>query len=198
MRSRIRKRRLIRRIVIVSVILLCVIGAYALKYLSAPEKPKEAQAESSAPVQLRPEVSSKPKPSPAPTPHVHNWQPVYEVIHTEAQGHYETIIIEDGWDEVQYGTGYICSVCGAGFSDPGSAASHLAEHDYEGSYYQSTVQIGTVHHDAVTEQQWVIDKGEETESVLTGYRCQECGEEKGLEENVENPIVKGHSVVLPQ
>ncbi len=177
MRARLRRKRLIRRITLIAVVLLAV-GVLYFKNNLKNIRAKPDGSETPKLEETEPEVSdtqSLPEPSSEPyVPHIHNWQPVYSVDHTDAAGHYEEIVIEPAWDEPQYGTGFICGVCGASFTDAGSAAAHLGEHGYEGSYYQGTVQTGSIHHDAVTQQQWVLDKAEQTEPVLIGYRC-ECG-----------------------
>lgn len=107
--------------------------------------------------------------------HTHTWQ------HIEATGHYETVIIQDAWDEqvpvyenVEH---TICNVCGAELT-----SNNIIEHQrahalaYEGSgdhsewrYEQTGTQ--TVHHNQVTEQRWVQDS--------PAYdRCTTCGETK--------------------
>ena len=74
------------------------------------------------------------------------------------------------------GSGYICSICGAGFGDAGAAAAHLAgAHKSEGSYYQGSIPVGSIHHDAVTEQQVVVDSPAWDEEVISAYVCS-CGE----------------------
>lgn len=80
------------------------------------------------------------------------------------------------------GSGYICSICGAGFGDAGAAAAHLAgAHKSEGSYYQGSIPVGSIHHDAVTEKRWVEDSAGYESHSLIGYRC-ECGEEITVKE----------------
>ena len=39
------------------------------------------------------------------------------------------------------------------------------------------VQIGTIHHEAVTEQVWVQDTPAYDETIVTGYKCS-CGATK--------------------
>lgn len=106
--------------------------------------------------------------------HTHTWQ------HIEANGHYETVIVQEAWDEeapVYENVAHsICNVCGADVT--GNTASHAEAHAlaYEGSghhtewrYEQTRTQ--TVHHAAVTEQRWVQDS--------SAYdRCTTCGEIK--------------------
>lgn len=107
--------------------------------------------------------------------HTHTWQ------HIEATGHYETVIIQDAWDEqvsvyenVEH---TICNVCGAELTLKNISA-HQEAHilAYEGSGWHSEwsyEQIGTktVHHDAVTEQKWIQD-------TQAYDKCTTCGEVK--------------------
>lgn len=96
----------------------------------------------------------------APAQHQHTWQ------HVEATGHYETVTVQEAWDEEVpvYGNEEhsICNQCGADIT--GFAAEHIAEGIVSGrcwAYHSEWryVQTGTqtVHHDAVTEQHWVQD-----------------------------------------
>lgn len=167
---------MIRRAIIAVMILLLLFGLYYRQHMDMPDTeatPEPALEETPAETEA-PEVSFSPLPTePA---HTHSWTPVFSVEHQEAEGHYETVVVKAAWDEPQYGTSYLCVVCGAGFRDSGSAAAHIGSaHNYEGSYYQGTVQVGSVHHEAEMARRWVQDTPEETGSVITGYICS-CGE----------------------
>lgn len=98
---------------------------------------------------------------PAQTAHTHTW------VHVEATGHYETVVIQDAWDEEVpvYGNveHTICNVCGAELTRD-NFGSHDEAHALAGEgsgwhsewrYEQTGMQ--KVHHDAVTEQRWVQD-----------------------------------------
>lgn len=164
---------MIRRIIIILLAVAAVCGIYAAR--ASPSRPSVPQETPEATPTATPEPTASP--TPAPLPHIHHWTSIYEVEHEDAEGHYETVTVQEAWDEPTYGTGYICSVCGAGFGDAGSAAGHIGSaHGYEGSYYQGTIQTGSIHHDAVTEQRWVTDKPENNESIESGFICAECGE----------------------
>lgn len=187
---------MVRRAIIAVMILLLLFGLYYRQHMDMPDTEatpepalEEAPAETEAPVKTEaPEASSSPAPAEL---HTHSWTPVYSVEHQEAEGHYETVVVKAAWDEPQYGTGYLCVVCGAGFKDAGSAAAHIGSaHNYEGSYYQGTVQVGSIHHEAETEQRWVQDTPEETGSVITGYICS-CGETRAWT-SAEKPGEKHH------
>ena len=42
--------------------------------------------------------------------------------------------------------------------------------DDDGGYHVGNVQVGTTHHDAVTQQVWVVDQYAWDETVIVGYR----------------------------
>lgn len=95
-----------------------------------------------------------------------------ETIEHPEEGHYETKVVQEAYDEPQYTTVGLYQ-CDCGFVGTGEElAAHCAsvpfeEFDYHsGSYDAGTkqVQTGTVHHDAVTEQVWVVDKAAWTET----------------------------------
>lgn len=55
---------------------------------------------------------------------------------------------------------------------------HTDDHDGNGSYGSIPVETGnTIHHDEVSERQWIIDTPAYDEQVIVGYRCS-CGQEK--------------------
>ncbi|MCM1084453.1 MAG: hypothetical protein NC393_12955 [Clostridium sp.] len=46
------------------------------------------------------------------------------------------------------------------------------------SYSTGLVQVGTIHHEAVTEEKWMVDKKAYDEKVFDGYKCTTCGATK--------------------
>ena len=42
--------------------------------------------------------------------------------------------------------------------------------DDDGGYHVGDVQVGTTHHDAVTQQVWVVDQAAWDQTVIVGYR----------------------------
>lgn len=130
------------------------------------------------------------KDTPAPQ-HTHNW--VTEEIYHEEKGHYETetvqtgtrtVVDEEAWDEPVYEARLVCNVCGYVSDNTEEMSDHMAfEHDFDGSWYNDPVQVGTKHHDAVTHEEpiyeerehWVVDQEAWTE---TRTYCSECGAEK--------------------
>ncbi len=122
------------------------------------------------------------------TAHTHEWKPVYKnvhhdaVTHTEDRGHYETVTVQEAWDEPVYDSRNICNQCGADIT--GNTGDHYIGNDACENYSLRQVQTGTVHHDAVTEERWipdivtVTDKEARDEQIISGYRCSICGTER--------------------
>ena len=141
---------------------------------------KPTQTASPAPTP-KPVETAKPTPTPAPTPvpHTHSWEPVYKTVHHDEVGHYETVTITEAWDETTYKTVYQCKSCGSQFNSLNSYADHDdIVHDSLGAGYAVLdVPNGTIHHDAVTEQCWVVDTAAWDERVVSGYKCS-CGATK--------------------
>lgn len=107
--------------------------------------------------------------------HTHDWQPVYATVYHDEVGHYETRTVAEACDEPVYEYRNICGACGASFVSEEEVSVHiLLEHQGMASYSNQRVQTGTIHHDAVTEQVWVVDAAAWEEQVVTGYRCA-CG-----------------------
>ena len=121
--------------------------------------------------------SAQPAAQPAqPAAHEHQWeQYVKDTINHPEVGHNETKVVQAAYDEPQYEWHYICNKCGL---DMGTDEKLLADHGdvCDGSYRSDLVQVGTIHHDAVTEQVYVVDQAAWTEQVY-GYRCS-CGATK--------------------
>lgn len=110
------------------------------------------------------------------TEHQHNWQPVYKTAHHDEKGHYETVVVQAAWDEPEYELRTVCNACGYMGSD---VPDHIwIAHDGAGSYGSIPVATGnTIHHEAVTEQRWIVDTPAYDEQVIAGYKCS-CGQEK--------------------
>lgn len=105
------------------------------------------------------------------------------ITHQEDHGHYETVTISEAWDEtITVGYKSVCNSCGNEYS---GKMNHYNSYGCESpNGYTSNVPITeTIHHDAVTEQQWVenwvtvVDKEAWDETVTVGYKCS-CGAEQ--------------------
>lgn len=114
-----------------------------------------------------------------PASHTHTWvKYVANTIQHKEEGHYETKIAKEAYDEPKYEYHDVCNKCGydAGIDTDGwSIVDH--EVDCMGSWSNVPVQVGTIHHDAETTQVWIVDKPAYTEYVY-GEKCSGCGATK--------------------
>ena len=110
--------------------------------------------------------SSVNTPSTNTTPAAPAPQPIYQTIHYDEVGHWETQVIQEAYDVPVYERKIIGNQTGRIYNS-------LAEFDNQredGSYHVGDVQVGTTHHDAVTQQVWVVDQAARDETVIVGYR----------------------------
>ena len=94
-------------------------------------------------------------------------QPIYQTIHHEEVGHWETQVVQEAWDEPVYERKIIGNQTGTIYSNVDEFAFNT---NGDGSYHVGDVQVGTTHHDAVTQQVWVVDQAAWDETVIVGYR----------------------------
>lgn len=92
-------------------------------------------------------------------------EPIYQTIHHDEVGHWETQVVQEAWDEPIYERKIIGN-------QTGTVYNSLDEwgNSEDGSYHVGDVQVGTTHHDAVTQQVWVTDQYAWDETVIVGYR----------------------------
>lgn len=112
--------------------------------------------------------------------HTHTWvKYVANTIQHKEEGHYETVVVKEAYDEPQYDWHDVCNKCGADLGDGLDGGEAIANHGdiCDGSYSNVRVQVGTIHHDAETTQVWVVDKPAYTEYVY-GEKCSGCGATK--------------------
>lgn len=115
-----------------------------------------------------------------PAAHTHTWvKYVVNTINHPEKGHYETKVVKAAYDEPKYEYHNVCNKCGKDLGTDDDEVDKVAEHEFEcdGSYSCIPVQVGTIHHDAVTEQVYVVDQAAYTENVY-GKRCSGCGATK--------------------
>ena len=97
-----------------------------------------------------------------------------EVVQHEEEGHYEKVLVKDAWDEevpiYEEQIRHICNNCGEDIT--GSENDHMFEHLSNGElagWHEEVknVQVGTetVHHEAVYEDKWIVDKEAWTETI---------------------------------
>lgn len=92
----------------------------------------------------------------------HSWH------HHDTEGHYKTVTVKDAWDETTYDEYYVCNGCGKHFATDTEAIEHIAAGDYfngpddyyfdDCNNYSLEFTPVTIHHDAITKQEFVIDK----------------------------------------
>lgn len=137
-----------------------------------PQPPEEAPQET--PEESEPQETPE-EPQEEEPEHTHSWQPVYTTVHHDEEGHYETQTVSEAYDEPVYESMEVCSACGAAYASASSMDMHILEaHGGLASYSTQQVQTGSIHHDAETEEVWVVDRAAYDERVVTGYRCS-CG-----------------------
>lgn len=116
-----------------------------------------------------------------PAAHTHTWvKYVANTIQHKEEGHYETKVVKAAYDEPQYEEHNVCNKCGKDLGTDNDETDMVAYHyafECDGSYSCIPVQVGTIHHDAVTEQVYVVDQAAYTENVY-GERCSGCGATK--------------------
>lgn len=113
-----------------------------------------------------------------PAAHTHTWvKYVVNTINHPEKGHYETKVVKAAYDEPKYEYHNVCKTCGKDLgTDDLTLLNHVNECDNV-VYTNIPVQVGTIHHDAVTEQVYVVDQAAYTENVY-GERCSGCGATK--------------------
>lgn len=108
----------------------------------------------------------------------HKWvKYVANTIQHKEEGHYETKVVKAAYDEPQYDYHYVCLKCGEDLGTDDT--TDLLDHGdvCDGNYTSKLVQVGSIHHDAVTEQVYVVDQAAYMENVY-GERCSLCGATK--------------------
>lgn len=110
-----------------------------------------------------------------PAAHTHTWvKYVANTIQHKEEGHYETKVVKEAYDEPKYEYHNVCKTCGKDLgTDDLTLLNHVNECDNV-VYTNIPVQVGTIHHDAVKEQVYVVDQAAYTENVY-GERCSGCG-----------------------
>ena len=128
-----------------------------------------------------------------------------EVVQHEEEGHWEKVLVKDAWDEevpiYEEQIRHICNNCGEDIT--GSENDHMFEHLSNGElagWHEEVknIQVGTetvhheavyedkwivdkeawtetIHHEAVYENKWIVDKEAWTEEVVQGQICPDCG-----------------------
>ena len=106
-------------------------------------------------------------PSTNTTPSQPEPQPIYQTIHHEEVGHWETQVIAEAWDEPVYERKIIGNNTGTVYA---STLEFAGNTNGDEGYHVGNVQVGTTHHEAVTQEVWVVDQYAWDETVIVGYR----------------------------
>lgn len=107
-------------------------------------------------------VTNTPSTNTTPAP-----QPIYQTIHHEEVGHWETQVIAEAWDEPVYERKIIGNNTGTVYATVDEFAFNT---NGDEGYHVGNVQVGTTHHDAITQQVWVVDQAAWDETIIVGYR----------------------------
>ena len=94
-------------------------------------------------------------------------QPIYQTIHYDEVGHWETQVIQEAYDIPVYERKIIGNNTGTIYNSVSEWGDNT---NGDEGYHVGDVQVGTTHHDAVTQQVWVVDQAARDETVIVGYR----------------------------
>ena len=98
--------------------------------------------------------------------------------HTETVHKSERYLVSDAWDEPVYEQHDFCNGCGCdltasfGGATTSGGSGHL--HDCGTGYHNDSVQVGSIHHDAVYD----VDEWDEEITVKDYQYCSKCGKRK--------------------
>ena len=107
-------------------------------------------------------VTNTPSTNTTPAP-----QPIYQTIHHDAVGHWETQVIQDAWDQPIYERKIIGNNTGTIYNSVSEWGDNV---NGDEGYHVGDVQVGTTHHEAVTQEVWVVDQEAWDQIVIVGYR----------------------------
>ena len=93
--------------------------------------------------------------------------PTYTTVNHPEQGHYETHVLQEAWDDDQYEFKVVGIQSGHIYD---SVSDFINNGDLYGddNYASRQVKVGAIHHDATTTQVWVVDQAAWTETVASG------------------------------
>ena len=90
--------------------------------------------------------------------------PTYTTVNHPEQGHYETQVVTPAYDEPVYAERIVGIRTGRIYN----SLDEFDNQREDGNYSVEMVQVDTIHHDAVTQQVWVVDQQAWTETVASG------------------------------
>lgn len=95
-------------------------------------------------------------------------KPIYQTVHYDATGHWETQVISEAYDDPQFEE-RVVGISSGHIYDSVVDFARNGDLYGDGNYAVRQVQVGSVHHDAVTTQVWVEDSPAHDEQVLVGW-----------------------------
>ena len=87
-----------------------------------------------------------------------------EEVEVPEQGHYETVVVKPAWDEEVTVIKQVCHNCGFVITSNEAWEEHTMQNPNCSSYGSKEI-TEIIHHEAVTEQKWVVDVPAHTEIV---------------------------------
>ena len=88
-----------------------------------------------------------------------------EEVEVPEQGHYETVVVKPAWDEEVHRIGTFCHNCGFEIHSIDEWIAHSEASNGQCMSYGDKEVTEIIHHEAVTEQKWVVDVPAHTEIV---------------------------------
>ena len=88
-----------------------------------------------------------------------------EEVEVPEQGHYETVVVKPAWDEEVTRIGTFCHNCGFEIHSIDEWIAHSKASNGQCMSYGDKEVTEIIHHEAVTEQKWVVDVPAHTEIV---------------------------------
>ena len=88
-----------------------------------------------------------------------------EEVEVPEQGHYETVVVKPAWDEEVIRIGTFCHNCGFEIHSIDEWIAHSEASNGQCMSYGNKEVTEIIHHEAVTEQKWVVDVPAHTEIV---------------------------------
>ena len=88
-----------------------------------------------------------------------------EEVEVPEQGHYETVVVKPAWDEEVTRIGTFCHNCGFEIHSIDEWIAHSEASNGQCMSYGNKEVTEIIHHEAVTEQKWVVDVPAHTEIV---------------------------------
>ena len=115
-----------------------------------------------------------------------------ETVEHPEEGHYETVVVKPAWDEEVHRIGTFCHNCGFEIHSIDEWIAHSKASNGQCMSYGDKEVTEIIHHEAVVEQQWRVDKPAWTETIEHPeeghWVCN--GEPQKPEQKPENPDQK--------